>query len=126
MSFNQQQSNIQIPSVRSQGVRGVRKHQGAAHLKRHLKLAAAVAAVVSAGQSALAATGPDTWVGSAGSGDWITNVNWVGTNKPPATGDSLVFNSTNGYSSATLVNTLTTSAFNVNGITFASGRPPIR
>ena len=67
-----------------------------------------------------AANGADTWQGSAGSSDWLTGTDWAGssTNKPPISGDSLVFSSTNLSTSGTLTNTLTTSAFNINGITF--------
>jgi fibronectin-binding autotransporter adhesin len=60
-----------------------------------------------------------TWTGSAGSTDWITPANWGGT--APVTTNSLIFTSVNASSSNTLTNTLTSTSFNVAGITFNSG-----
>lgn len=67
--------------------------------------------------SAMAAV--KTWAGSAGSTDWITGANWGGT--APVSGDSLTFTSANASASNLLTNTLTTSAFNIAGITFNAG-----
>ncbi len=60
----------------------------------------------------------DTWTGSAGSTDWLTSANW---NTLPVSGDSLTFTNANASSSATLTDTLTSSAFNIGTITFNSG-----
>ena len=80
-------------------------------------------ALLAGGHSAQAGTGNDTWQGSAGSTDWATPGDWTtgSANKPPATGDSLIFTSANASSSATLTNSLTTSAFNIGTITFNAG-----
>jgi autotransporter-associated beta strand protein len=77
------------------------------------------AALLLCGQSAQAAA--KTWAGSAGSTDWLTGTNWGGS--APVTGDSLTFTSANASASATLTNTLTSSAFNIAGITFNAGSP---
>jgi fibronectin-binding autotransporter adhesin len=63
-----------------------------------------------------------TWTGSAGSTDWVTGANWGGT--APLSGDSLIFTSANASPSATLTDTLTSSAFNIAGITFNAGSVP--
>jgi fibronectin-binding autotransporter adhesin len=87
--------------------------------------AAAAAAVVSLAHSSFAANGADIWQGSAGSTDWVTAGNWssASVNKPPASGDSLVFTSTNASPSATLTDSLTSTSFNVAGITFNASSP---
>jgi fibronectin-binding autotransporter adhesin len=68
------------------------------------------------GSPAHAAT--ETWVGSATA--WATGGNWTGPNLPPVSGDSLVF-ATSGAGGPDLNNNLTTSSFNLAGITFNSG-----
>ena len=86
--------------------------------------AAASVALFFAGHSAKAANGADTWVGNT-STDWA-GMNWMGTNNPPISGDSLVFGTdgTAGMANGdTLTNTLTSTAFNVAGITFNAGAP---
>ena len=75
---------------------------------------------------ALAAT--DTWTGAdtGPSSDWATADNWSysgGGVGPVASGDSLVFTSTNGAGTTTLTDSLTTSSFLINGITFSAGAP---
>jgi autotransporter-associated beta strand protein len=71
------------------------------------------------------AASTDTWAGSAGSTDWITNGNWLYSsgNGPVAAGDSLVFTSANASPSATLTNSLSDGNFSINGITFNPGAP---
>ena len=95
--------------------------------RRKLRLAAAVLPLsgMLLSRSALAATGPDTWVGNTDA-TWQNGANWSGTNAPPASGDSLVFNADGTAGTAnsdTLTNTLTSTAFNVAGITFGSNAP---
>ena len=95
---------------------------------RRTGMAASVAAAsvaILTGNKAFAANGNDTWQGSAGSTDWLTSGNWtVGSaNKPPISGDALIFTSVNASSSTTLTNTLTSNLFNVNGITFNASSP---
>ena len=58
---------------------------------------------------------PITWTGATNT--WNTAGNWSGTNTPPLSGDSLVFNAP-GAGGLTLNNDLTNAAFNVAGITF--------
>jgi autotransporter-associated beta strand protein len=93
-----------------------------------LSLSASIVTFVVASQAAMAANGTDTWQGSSGSTDWATgggSGNWTTSsiNKPPISGDSLVFGTTNLSTTATLTNSLTTSAFNINGITFNASAP---
>ena len=89
--------------------------------------AAASAALLFAGHSAKAANGADTWVGNT-STDWA-GMNWMGTNNPPISGDSLVFGADGTAGAATtpvantLTNTLTSATFNIAGITFSSAAP---
>jgi autotransporter-associated beta strand protein len=70
----------------------------------------------------LAAT--DTWVGLDTGGspttDWANADNWA-ADAQPASGDSLVFTSSNGQGTTTLTDSLTTSSFLINGITFNAG-----
>ena len=75
----------------------------------------------------LAAT--DTWTGADTSGspttDWVNSDNWSyssGTG-PVASGDSLVFTSTNGQATNILTDSLTNSSFAIAGITFNAGSP---
>ena len=77
-----------------------------------------------AGHSAKAVNGADTWVGNT-STDWA-GMNWTGTNNPPISGDSLVFNADGTAGAAAgdvLTNSLTSSAFNIAGITFGAAAP---
>ncbi len=72
----------------------------------------------------LAAT--DTWTGASGtSTDWATANNWVYStgSGPVASGDALIFTSTNGVGTTTLTDTLTSAAFSIAGITFTSSAP---
>ena len=65
------------------------------------------------------ANGTDTWSTTTTSGTWNAAGQWTGTNKPPISGDSLAFGSTTG--TTTLVNNLTGTFANINGITFNAG-----
>ena len=67
---------------------------------------------------AAAATGIDTWVGATSA--WSSGANWGGTNTPPASADSLVFAAA-GAGGLNLNDDLTSTSFNVAGITFNSG-----
>jgi autotransporter-associated beta strand protein len=58
-----------------------------------------------------------TWTGATNT--WNTVGNWSGTNTPPLSGDSLVFNAA-GAGGLTLNNDLTNAAFIVAGITYNS------
>ncbi len=77
-----------------------------------------VGMILASGIAAQAAT--DTWAGSAGNTDW-NQATWTGGNATPVSGDSLVFTSANASGSNTLTDTLTSSSFNIAGITFNSG-----
>ncbi len=68
------------------------------------------------GGKAVAAT--ETW--SGGNVFWNTSSDWTGTNLPPLSGDSLVFGAA-GAGGLYLNNNLTSSAFNIAGITFNAG-----
>jgi autotransporter-associated beta strand protein len=61
----------------------------------------------------------DTWTGAA-SANWSDH-NWTGGNNPPQTGDSLIFTNATGVGGTALNNNLTTSSFNLAGITYNSG-----
>jgi len=61
--------------------------------------------------------GTDTWTGASGE-DWSTSANWAGANKPPVSGDSLVF----GTYSSILTDDLA-AGISIAGITFTSGSP---
>jgi autotransporter-associated beta strand protein len=75
----------------------------------------------------LAAT--DTWTGADTGGapttDWANTDNWTYSSGagPVASGDSLVFSSTNGQATNILTDSLTNSSFAVAGITFNAGSP---
>ena len=86
-------------------------------LRACLLLAVGVGLALS-GPSARAAV--DTWSSSATSLTWNTGTNWSGTDLPPAPGDSLVF-ATSGAGGVNLNNNLTSSSFNIAGITFNNG-----
>ena len=64
----------------------------------------------------------DTWNLAGTTIIWSDSNNWAGTNTPPTplSGDSLVF-ATSGAGGVNLNNNLTTSSFNLGGITFNSG-----
>ena len=72
------------------------------------------------GGNAQAANGPDTWTGVTNT--WNTLGNWTtgSANKPPISGDSLIFGAA-GVGGLDLNNNLTSSSFNIAGITFNSG-----
>jgi len=61
----------------------------------------------------------DTWTGAV-SANWSDH-NWTGGNNPPQTGDSLSFTNATGAGGTALNNNLTTSSFNLSGLTFNSG-----
>jgi len=85
-------------------------------------LAIAAAGALGAALTPRAGAAVDTWAGSAGSADWITAANWSdGTSAAPLSNDSLLFANANLSASATLTDTLTSSSFNVAGITFNPG-----
>lgn len=44
---------------------------------------------------ALLAQGTDTWTTGTGTANWA-DANWMGTNDPPLSGDSLIFGATTG------------------------------
>jgi len=71
---------------------------------------------------AYAASGADVWASGA-TANWNVAGNWTSgsINKPPISGDWLVFDATTG--TTTLTNDLTSSSFNVAGITFSNGAP---
>ena len=71
--------------------------------------------------SSYAQAATSTWTRLTGSTDWNTAADWGGT--LPISGTFFVFNSANASPSATLTNTLTTSAFNVTSRTFNSRLP---
>ena len=86
-------------------------------------LALAAAGALGTALAPRAGAAVDTWVGSVGSTDWITAANWSdGTSAAPVSNDSLLFTSVNA-SSTTLTDTLTSTSFNVAGITFAAFSP---
>ncbi len=72
---------------------------------------------------AFAANGADTWNTTPGSALWSASGNWAtgSTNKPPISGDSLVF----GASTVTTLtdDLMTPGTFNIAGITFSAGAP---
>jgi len=69
--------------------------------------------------SGTAQAASDTWTGAT-SANWSAS-NWSGGNNPPSSGDSLSFTSTTGAGGTALNDNLTSSAFNLAGITFNSG-----
>ncbi len=85
-------------------------------------LAAAAGAVLVIAQQSHAATGADTWAGTtsnlfSNAGNWTTG----SINKPPLTGDSLVFNAAGSPGGVSLLDDLMTAAtYNIAGITFSS------
>jgi len=79
----------------------------------------AIAAASLFGHSAHAAT--VVWSGTGTNGDWITAANWTG-GVAPVSGQALQFGAA-GSSGTTLTNTLTSTAFNVAGITFTAAAP---
>lgn len=81
-------------------------------------LVIAVFGILLSGLQTQAAT--QTWIGTVGSSDWATGANWNTTF--PASGDSLVFTSTNFFTSGTLTNTLATTG-TIATITFNAGSP---
>ncbi len=60
----------------------------------------------------------DTWAGNT-SAKWNAS-NWTGSHNPPVSGDSLIFGAA-GSSGTALNDDLTTSGFNIAGITYNSG-----
>ena len=60
----------------------------------------------------------DTWAGNT-SANWNAS-NWTGSHNPPVSGDSLIFGAA-GSSGTALNDDLTTSGFNIAGITYNSG-----
>jgi autotransporter-associated beta strand protein len=91
-------------------------------LKRGLAAVLAAFALFGFNPQVLAAT--DTWVGADTGGspttDWANADNWAADTQP-VSGDSLVFTNTNGQSTTTLTDSLTTATFVINGITFNAG-----
>ena len=63
----------------------------------------------------------ETWLGASGAA-MATGANWKGTDTPPNSGDSLVF-ATSSASGLDLNNNLTSSSFNIAGMTFTAGAP---
>ena len=93
-------------------------------LNRHFcRLLVATALVSGTGSLAFAANGADTWNTTPGSALWSASGNWAtgSTNKPPISGDSLVF----GASTVTTLtdDLMTPGTFNIAGITFSAGAP---
>ncbi|HZZ26975.1 MAG TPA: autotransporter-associated beta strand repeat-containing protein [Pirellulales bacterium] len=62
----------------------------------------------------------DTWLGNDPTAIWSDGANWTGGNSPPLSGDSLVFGGA-GSNGTTLTDDLTSSAFQITGITFNAG-----
>lgn len=79
--------------------------------------AAAFGLLLLGSASSQAAT--ETWTTGAGTANWSTSSNWLGTNTPPISNDALNFGATTG--ATTLNNDLTSSSFNISGITFLAG-----
>ena len=89
-------------------------------MKRIKSLAAlllVLAVITLCGRTVQAAS--DTWTG-ASSANWNDH-NWTGGNNPPQTGDSLIFTNATGVGGSVLNNNLTTSSFNLAGLTYNSG-----
>ncbi len=91
-----------------------------AQIRPAAKCLAACCAILAAGPL-FAAT--ETWSTGAGdgTGKWSVAGNWTGTNLPPISGDFLIFGATTG--TITLNDDLTSSSFNIAGITFNAGDP---
>ena len=83
-----------------------------------MRLSVIAALVAWVGSSSAQALSTDTW-GGVTTNDWATSADWTYTSGsgPVASGDSLIFGTTG---TQTLANTLTSSSFNINGITFNS------
>lgn len=91
------------------------------NLSRIIKSAVTGMVGLSITSSVFAATGTDTWTGTAGDNNWATAGNWTGVNAPPAAGDTPAFGA-QGAGGLTLNNNLT-AATSYLGLTFNAGAP---